>query len=800
MPPDLAALKAGLADRYALERELGRGGMATVYLAEDLKHHRKVALKVLSPDVASAIGADRFLREIEIVARLRHPHILPLYDSGEAAGFLFYVMPFVEGESLRDRLSRDKQLSVDDALQFAREISDALSYAHSHGVVHRDIKPENILIDSGHAVVADFGISKAIAAAGGDQLTETGLSLGTPTYMSPEQASGESEIDGRSDLYALGCVLYEMLAGRPPFSGPTMESVVRQHLTLEPTPITALRPAVPGWVAAAISRSLAKAPADRFNPVAQFGEALRAPAFNSTQVPASTPGAPSAPGAGRTRRFALIGVAAVVVIAAGLWGVSAFRSRGPVIDSLAVLPLQNLSGDSAQGYFVDGMHDALIGELAKISGLRVASRTSAMSYRTNPKPIPVVARELGVSAVVEGTVFRSGDSVRIQVQLIGVDPERHLWAESYQRDVRNAVSVMGDVAKTIAQAVRVTLTPQELGGLATTRAVNPVAQDHLLRGRQLLYRRDREGIVGSIGEFRAALRVDPDYAAALAALSSAYSLAGIYAFAPNDSGYDWAARSLAAANRAIALDSMNAEAWAARGVLGMTSGARPDDVERDLRRAILLKPSYAEAYSWLAQLIVAYERLPEAITLADKALVLDPVSPAMRIGKGNMAWNGDSAELVVEVVRPLRILRPDMEIAWGLEGMALAVLGRGAECAEFKLAPASIRAMCLHAAGRVAGAERLAREAESRAGGGVEDLSAVYLPGYLAWSGRLDNALRSFERQTARSPFSMMVSTSHRLYRPVAKLEGGRFFRELIRMRTRAWNRVVEESRKVALP
>jgi eukaryotic-like serine/threonine-protein kinase len=291
-------LTIALADRYRIERELGAGGMATVYLAEDLKHHRKVALKVLKPELAYALGPERFLREIETTANLRHPHILPLYDSGAAGGaagregvdlrpYLYYVMPFVEGESLRDRLDREKQLPLEDALRIAREVADALSYAHGHGIVHRDIKPENILLENGHALVADFGIARALSGAGTDRLTETGLAVGTPSYMSPEQAAGERDVDGRSDLYALGCVLYEMLAGQPPFTGPTVESIVRQHLTAPPPPITQLRPAVPASVTAAVERALAKNPADRFSPVGQFAEALSAP--QSLPSPAGGP-------------------------------------------------------------------------------------------------------------------------------------------------------------------------------------------------------------------------------------------------------------------------------------------------------------------------------------------------------------------------------------------------------------------------------------------------------------------------------------------------------------------------------
>ncbi len=289
MSDPLTRLAAALAGRYRVERELGAGGMATVYLANDVKHNRKVALKVLRPELAAALGHERFLREIEIAAGLSHPHILPLYDSGRASvpagggadaepggqtDFLFYVMPYVEGESLRDRILREKQLPLDDAMTIAREVADALSYAHARGVIHRDVKPENIMLQSGHAVVADFGIARAVDVAGGDRLTGTGVTLGTPTYMSPEQAAGEQDVDGRSDLYALGCVLYEMLAGQPPFTGPTAQSVIAQHLTADPRPITQLRPAVPDEVAGVLQRALAKNRADRFNPVAQFADAL----------------------------------------------------------------------------------------------------------------------------------------------------------------------------------------------------------------------------------------------------------------------------------------------------------------------------------------------------------------------------------------------------------------------------------------------------------------------------------------------------------------------------------------------
>ena len=312
-------LAAALADRYRLERELGAGGMATVYLAQDLKHHRKVAVKVLRPELAAALGPERFLREIETTANLRHPHILPLYDSGEADGFLFYVMPYVDGESLRDRLDREKHLSSEAALQIAREIADALSYAHGHGVVHRDIKPDNILLESGHAVIADFGIARALSVAGAPRLTETGLALGTPVYMSPEQATGDADIDGRSDVYALGAVLYEMLAGQPPFSGATLQAVITAVLTRPPAP---LPPSSAPALSRVVMQALAKNPERRFATAAAFNEALR---HVETEPPATS------------SRKLLAGLAVAVVLTGALWfgwGRPAGRAPAPLTTRL----------------------------------------------------------------------------------------------------------------------------------------------------------------------------------------------------------------------------------------------------------------------------------------------------------------------------------------------------------------------------------------------------------------------------------------------------------------------------------
>ncbi len=363
------ALSAALADRYRLERELGQGGMATVYLAHDLKHQRKVAVKVLRPELAASLGHERFLREITTTANLRHPHILPLYDSGEADTFLYYVMPFVEGETLRDRLDREKQLPLDDALQIAGEVADALSYAHARGVIHRDIKPENILLEGGHAMVADFGIARAVTAAGAQSLTQTGMAIGTPAYMSPEQAGGEPDIDGRSDLYALGCVTYEMLAGQPPFTGPTVESVVHQHLAAKPRPVTQLRAALPAAVADALQRALAKNPVDRFATPTAFAAALR------------TTGRPRA---ARVPRRLGVAVLAVLALAAGAVAWRALRGNTSADldpDVIAVLPFR-VGGAAAFGYLRESMLDLLQARLSGAAGPRIVEpRTLLAAWR-----------------------------------------------------------------------------------------------------------------------------------------------------------------------------------------------------------------------------------------------------------------------------------------------------------------------------------------------------------------------------------------------------------------------------------
>jgi len=392
--------------------------MATVYLAQDLKHHRNVAIKVLKPEIAAVLGPERFLREIELAGGLSHPHILALHDSGEADGFLYYVMPYVEGESLRERLTREKQLPLGDAVRLTGEIASALDHAHRRNVLHRDVKPENILLQEGHAVVADFGIARAIIAAGGDTLTATGLTVGTPAYMSPEQAAGERQLDGRSDLYSLGCVLYEMLAGQPPFTGPTVESVLHQHLTADPAPVSQLRRTVPESVVRVLGRALAKAPADRYATAAQFGQALEA-AF--LLEPPS-----------RSRRRSVAAVASVATVAALGAGFFLFRSRwaaGAVVPSastIAVMPFIPVAADTALERLGRELVVTLSANLDGVGGIHAAEAITVLAQVREGEPLTPLAgaelaRRLGARSVLRGTLVSAGRDVRLDATLFDVD-------------------------------------------------------------------------------------------------------------------------------------------------------------------------------------------------------------------------------------------------------------------------------------------------------------------------------------------------------------------------------------------
>jgi TolB-like protein len=502
-----AALAAGLRDRYTLERELGRGGMATVYLAQDVKHDRPVALKVLLPELAASLGPERFQREIKLAARLQHPHILTVLDSGETAGHLWFTMPYVEGQSLRDRLHREHQLPVEDALRITREAAAALDYAQEHGVVHRDVKPENILLTRrGEVLVADFGIARALGGSGTEALTQTGMAVGTPAYMSPEQAAG-GPVDGRSDLYSLGCVLYEMLAGEVPYTGPTAQAILAKRFSDAAPSVRRVRPTVPEAADQAIQRALALVPADRFATAAEFGRALQPPVPAATPAPTTvatpatspaSPGMPTSAPVTRARRLPVTAIALGLGFLIGLGVLFAWRrthagaseSAGPKV--LAVLPFENL-GDSADAYFADGVTEEVRGKLSRVAGLEVIARSSSNQYRHTTKAAQEIARELGADYLLTATVrwekaAGGASRVRVTPELVEAGPghaPRTRWQEPFDASITDVFQVQADIAGKVASALNVALGDSARHELAAKPTANLPAYDAFLKGSRL---------------------------------------------------------------------------------------------------------------------------------------------------------------------------------------------------------------------------------------------------------------------------------------------------------------------------
>jgi eukaryotic-like serine/threonine-protein kinase len=592
-------LATALAGRYTIERQLGQGGMAAVYLATDRKHDRKVALKVLSPELAASLGAERFLREIHIAARLTHPHILPLIDSGDADGTLYYVTPHVPDGSLRDRLVGGRRMTVDEALRIARDVGAALDYAHRQGFVHRDVKPENILFADGHAVLADFGIARACSTAGagggggegggggGGVVTEVGMAIGTPEYMSPEQAAGEQDLGAPSDVYSLACVVYEMLSGEPPLRGEGPRATMAKQVTEAPRPLRVLRPEAPPHVEAALVRALAKAPGDRFPTAAEFIAALQTPAAGAR-------------------------VAA--------WG-----------RSIAVLPFTNASGDPDNEYLSDGLTDELINALAKVEGLRVASRTSVFALKGRPQDVRSIGALLGAAWVLEGSVRRVGNRLRLTAQLSSTDDGRLLWSERYDRTYEDVFALQDELARTIVDTLRATSFADLTAPLARRYTQNITAYGLYLKGRYAWNKRTDDDVVQAIHYFEDAIAEDPRYAPAYAGLSDAYALQLDYRSVPVAPGF---AHAKEYARKAIALDETVAEAHASLAWVLFIYDWDWDGAAREFQRAIELDPRYPTAHQWYAFYLAAMGRLDAALVESHTALELDPASVSIRRGMG----------------------------------------------------------------------------------------------------------------------------------------------------------------------
>jgi len=523
----LERLTAALGERYRIVREVGSGGAATVYLAEDLKHHRQVAVKVLRPELAAALGSDRFIREIEVAARLTHPHVLPLHDSGEADGFLYYVMPYIEGESLRQKIEREGELPVAEAVRLLREVVDALAKSHAEGVVHRDIKPDNVLLSGRHALVTDFGVAKAVSeATGRHDITTAGIALGTPTYMAPEQAAAERHIDHRADIYAVGVLAYEMLTGQPPFTGATSQAILAAHVTEAPDPVTKRRPAVAAELNDFVMKCLEKKPADRWQTAEEMLPRLEAMTTPSGGV---TPAGSAPVKRGGTIMWRWGATAAAIVVVAVSAVVVLSRNDAEQIPanrrSVAVLPFANTSGEAENEAFTNGIHDEILTQLSRITDLKVIARTSVLEYEGTEKSLREIGEELGVGTLLEGGVQRAGESVRINVSLVDAATGELIWSHGYdaQLSVENIFAIQAEIAEQIAAALDATLTPAVQARIAATPTEDLEAYEAYLRGTDYFRRGYEEPDLRIAAQlFERATGLDPEFALAWAKLSEVH--------------------------------------------------------------------------------------------------------------------------------------------------------------------------------------------------------------------------------------------------------------------------------------
>ena len=661
-----SALQAALAGRYALDRELGRGGMATVFLARDLKQNRAVAVKVLLPELAASLGTERFLREIEVGTALQHPRIVGVIDSGQAAGMPYYVMPYVDGASLRDRLHREKQLPIDDSIRIAQQVADALAYAHSKGVIHRDIKPENILFDASGALVADFGIARAVSVSGGETLTRTGMSVGTPAYMSPEQAAGSKDVTPESDIYSLACVVYEMLAGQPPFTGPTAMALLARHSLDNVPSLRIVRATVPEAVEDAILRAMAKVPADRFHSAADFAAALsddegaarrrrETLAVNQAAAEESERGASRSGPRRRTAMF--VAGAAVLAGVAGWLGWGAFRPAAPpdglegdfARNNIAILYFEDRSPRRDLGYLADGLTESLIDELSAVPQLRVTSRNGSASFKgKNAIGSDSIARVLKVGTVVNGTVESSDDgSIRVVVRVDDGTTGRQIAKTEVTQSSGNALALQDSVAHQVSLFLRrrVGQEVQEISARVGTE--NPAAWEAFQRARQTVS--EVEALIQA-GDIPAAKRRVPEADAKLAGAEAldrrwrtpiidrgwlAYAAAlRLYRAGPDyvksiDAG-------LANVDRALAMAPDDIGAIELRGTLHYlqwltnlapnpsAAAALLTSAEQDLTAATNRSTQPARAWNVLSHLRLNKSQLAEAKLAAENAYKLDP--------------------------------------------------------------------------------------------------------------------------------------------------------------------------------
>jgi serine/threonine protein kinase/Tfp pilus assembly protein PilF len=566
-----------IGDSYEIEAKVGQGGMATVYRALDRRHNRRVAVKVMNPDVAASIGTARFLVEITTAAGLSHPNIVPVHDSGEHNGIVFYVMPFIDGESLRDRLNREKIIPVSESVRIINRVASALDFAHRHLIVHRDIKPENIMMFDGEPLILDFGIAKAINAAG-SSITQTGVSLGTPAYLSPEQASGETQLDGKSDQYSLACTFYEMVAGSAPFTGSTPQRVIAMRFSEKPVGLTERVASIPESVADAVTRALSLDPADRFSSAGEFARAL-----------GEANGADDASVADDARQ------------------------------SIAVVPFSNMSSDPENEFFADGIAEEIINALTKIRSLDVVSRGSAFAFKKRTEDVSDFGRKLKVRTVLEGSIRKAGNRLRVTAQLIDVATRYHLWSERYDRELADVFAIQDEIATSIVNALKLVLSPNEVAAIKKIPTQSVRAYEYYLRGRQLFHQRRPETLDAAEDMYRRAIALDPSYALAYAGLADC----SVFRAQDHRGGEEAVAQADASSKRALELDPESAEARSSRGFL-LAYQHRYPEAEREFEDAMRLDPTLYEAPYFYGRALQSQGKLEAAAQMYERAVSLRP--------------------------------------------------------------------------------------------------------------------------------------------------------------------------------
>jgi serine/threonine protein kinase/Tfp pilus assembly protein PilF len=677
-PPERLQKSSTVGGRYTIIEELGRGGMGVVYKAEDTKLKRTVALKFLPSELTHISEVkDRFMREAQAAAALDHPNICTVHEVDEAEEKTFISMAYVEGQSLKKKIESGP-LELDEALRIATKVAEGLEEAHKKGVIHRDIKSANIMVtEKGRAMIMDFGLARMI---GETLLTKEGMTMGTIAYMSPEQARGE-EVDPRTDIWSFGVVLYEMLSGQLPFKGEHDQAVVYSILNKKIKPLTDLKAEIPMSLEQVVSKALEKNPDKRYQHIEELLDDLRS--ISEGIVPEEIRArVRKAKLLSRKRSILYAGAAGLIIIIAVI-AMSLFTGRAEAIDSIAVLPLENLSGDPEQEYFADAMTEELITNLAKISALKVISRTSMMQYKGTKKPLLQIAKELNVDALIEGSVLSEGGQVRITAQLIQAATEQNLWAESYRRDLRGVLALQGEIASAIADKVRAAVTPTERARLASARPVNPEAYEAYLKGMQHWYRLTPEDLDAAREYFELALKKDPNYASAYAGI--AFVWIGREKLAQMASREAWP-KAKAAALKALELDSTLAQAHSA---LAIVKGFYEWDwagAEAEFKRAIELNPNYPDVHSLLSQTLMFIKRPEEAMAHIQRALELDPFNAMFQAWYGVvLRMGGRDDEALAQFRKALRT-SPRLGFARSNIARTLFYQGKYADClAEFKV-------------------------------------------------------------------------------------------------------------------